>query len=207
MAAPITHIVLAKELLDSHPSIFSERDFFIGTSFPDIRHLHVIERNKTHNPETTLKKVLENKNSFHSGLLFHSLVDEMREKFIQKSNTYSLAPKSKCITQALKSVEDEILFHRIEDWRKIIMYTDSVLEEETTFSIDRKDIEKWHALLKDYFSDRPSKDTRKKFFVAIGFGEQDIEEIESTITLVKKNEKIVEILKGVYYNFNNLLRL
>ena len=108
MSAPITHIVIAKELLDTQPDTFSKRDFFIGTSFPDIRYLKVIERDKTHNPKTTLSEVLNTTNSFRSGLLFHSLVDEVREKSIQDNDIYSLIPKLKYITQALKLVEDEI---------------------------------------------------------------------------------------------------
>ena len=48
MAAPITHIVLASKVYDQFFSNFSKKDFLIGTSFPDIRYLKVIDRNTTH---------------------------------------------------------------------------------------------------------------------------------------------------------------
>lgn len=206
MATPITHIVLAKELLDTQPNSFSKKDFLIGTSFPDIRHLGVIERDKTHNPEVTLNEVLNTTNSFQSGLLFHSLVDEVREKFIQDNDIYSLVPKSKYIILALKLVEDEILFHRIDNWREITEYMNVVLDEEMVFQIEKDNLKRWHTLLRDYFSRKPTKDTRERFFMAIGFNKETIEEIEKIVSLVKKNEKAMEILKNVYSDFNSLLK-
>ena len=48
MAAPITHIALTEKIFDKFFKNKTRKDFFIGTSFPDIRYLKVIDRDKTH---------------------------------------------------------------------------------------------------------------------------------------------------------------
>src|SRR5438552_12343909 len=112
MAAPIAHIFLALEMLTGPFSgLFNEREFIIGTSFPDIRYLNVIDREKTHLSHVTLEEILQEPDSFKAGMLFHSFVDEQREKYIVAHGFYGELPSFIFITQVLKFAEDIILKH------------------------------------------------------------------------------------------------
>ena len=57
MAAPITHIVLTNKIFNKYFSNKEKGDFFIGASFPDIRYLKVIKREKTHFNNITLNEI------------------------------------------------------------------------------------------------------------------------------------------------------
>lgn len=48
MATPITHIVLTEKVFEKFFKDKTRKDFFIGTSFPDIKYLKVIDRDKSH---------------------------------------------------------------------------------------------------------------------------------------------------------------
>jgi hypothetical protein len=80
----------------------------MGTSFPDIRYLWVVNREFTHFEKLTIGNIRKDK-SFLAGIKFHSTLDEVREKFIVNNNTYELCRKSKYFTQSLKILEDIIL--------------------------------------------------------------------------------------------------
>jgi hypothetical protein len=83
MAAPIAHIFLAVQILVGPFKVMShEKEFIIGTSFPDIRYLKVIERAETHFENVTLNDIKKETNSFKAGMLFHSFVDQKREEYM-----------------------------------------------------------------------------------------------------------------------------
>lgn len=98
MAGPITHLVLTQKVYER---FFSQKDrgaFVVGTSFPDIRYLGVIEREKTHRPRVTLKQVLEAE-SFEAGVQFHVLVDVVRERFMKAYGMYELFDDNRYTSQ------------------------------------------------------------------------------------------------------------
>ncbi|MDP2932964.1 MAG: hypothetical protein Q8N81_02425, partial [bacterium] len=119
MAAPITHIVLAEKVFNKYFSDKKRKDFYVGTIFSDIRYLGAIDRKSTHSPlrELNLKDVKEEQNSFTAGLKFHSLVDDIRERFIESKNIHSMIPESKHKTQILKLLEDELYYNKINNWK------------------------------------------------------------------------------------------
>ena len=78
MATPITHVVLAAKIFDNIFKDKIKKDFFIGSLFPDIRYLKVIDRDKSHFENLKLKD-LKNDDSFLAGVKFHSIVDIARE--------------------------------------------------------------------------------------------------------------------------------
>lgn len=77
MAAPITHIVLADKVWAQFLSSFNKNDFFIGTSFPDIRYLKVINREKTHFKNQSINDI-KSDDSIIAGIKFHSIPLSMR---------------------------------------------------------------------------------------------------------------------------------
>ncbi len=93
MAAPIAHIFLAVQmLLGPLQGLFNEQEFILGTSFPDIRYLKVVQRADTHFTHVTLQDVLQEKSSFKAGMIFHSFVDEQREAYVVKNHFYKKFP-------------------------------------------------------------------------------------------------------------------
>ncbi len=204
MAAPATHIVLANKIFDSQFSNFSKKKFFIGAIFPDIGYLRVIERNKTHFNNVSLEGIKES-DDFRAGLLFHSLVDIVREQFMREKDVYSIIPQSKFIIQTLKLFEDELFYERVENWNDIANFFETILQEELSFQIIEKDVKKWHDILRDYFLKAPSSNNRKKFFKALNFTAEDIEEIEGNIKQMRDNEKLKDIIEEFYINFENLV--
>lgn len=204
MAAPITHIALTAKIFDTFFKDKVKRDFFIGTCFPDIRYLKVIEKEKTHFKDLSLAD-LKSESSFISGLKFHSILDIAREKFIVENDTYSLCPQSKYITHSLKLLEDELYYDEIGDFSEYINCLNEVLPDEINMGVSEKDIKKWHMLQTQYFQAKPSNKSITDFMVAINFTQEAIEEIFKNVRIMKKNKEIISILKKLYKNFDTLI--
>jgi hypothetical protein len=204
MAAPITHIALTEKIFDKFFKNKKKKDFFIGTLFPDIQYLKVIDRNKTHYNNLVLND-LEKDNSFLTGVKFHSILDIAREKFIVANNVYSLCPESKYITQSLKLLEDEIFYQHIEDWNEYIDYLNEILPDEINFGVAKSDIKKWHLLLQQYFLKQPNKRSITDFILGIDFSQEAADKINIDIEKMRANKKIINIIKNLYKNFDLLL--
>jgi len=152
MAAPIAHIFLAMQMLAGpFDGLFNEIEFIVGTSFPDIRYLKVISRDETHFCNVTLDDIVQEKDSFKAGMLFHSFVDEQREAYILAHKFYSKIPSFRFVTQSLKFAEDEIL-RTLFDSSEYSSYFDEILEQEKAYPINIKHIQTWHRFLGEYCS-------------------------------------------------------
>lgn len=93
MAAPLAHIFLAAKMLTGPlKGFFNEKEFIIGTSFPDIHYLKVIERSETHAAHISLKIIMQEKDSFKAGMLFHSFVDKQRKHYMTMHKLYEKLP-------------------------------------------------------------------------------------------------------------------
>ena len=149
MAAPLAHILLAVQILPTMPDK-DEKAFIIGTSFPDIRYLGCISREKTHLKNVTLDDIKKEKSSFKAGMMFHSLVDEVREKYMKNADVYKEIPKSMVTTQALKFNEDIILIDKLNNLDKYAHYFDDILPDELTL-VKAEYLNTWHKALKKYF--------------------------------------------------------
>jgi len=204
MAAPITHIALTEKVFDKLFKNKIKKDFFIGTLFPDIRYLKVINRDETHYNNLTVSN-LKNDESFLAGVKFHSILDQTRERFITKNNIYSLCPKSKYITQSLKILEDKIFYKNIKNPGIYANYLNKILPVEKEYNILEKDLKKWHSLLQKYFRKQPNQNTITNFILDIDFTENIANEINKNIATMRTNKKIIEIIKNLYNNFDLLI--
>jgi len=207
MAAPITHIVLTEKVFNKHFSDKKRKDFYIGTVFSDIRHLGVVDRKSTHFllQELELEDIKKEQNSFTSGLKLHSLVDDIRERFIESKNVYSLIPESKYKTQILKLLEDGLYYDKVNNWKEFIKFLDNILAEELSFNIQEKDIRRWHNILQNYFSKKPDKQVRENLAKELNFSEEGQREIVNLVEQIKSNEKIKQIIEEFYNNFESFL--
>lgn len=204
MALPITHIVLTEKIIDKFFKDKNKKDFFVGTSFPDIRYLGVIDRSKTHYSNLSIND-LRSDESFLAGLKFHSILDETREKFILENNIYSLCPESKYITQSLKFLEDEIFYDHIKDWSVYIEYFNQVLECEKFYKIKQEYIIKWHKILQKYFQYKPDYNSITNFIIGMGFTEKIADEIKDNISIMKQKTDIMSIINHLYEKFDQLI--
>lgn len=213
MAAPIAHIFLAVQMLSGpFNGLFNERDFIIGTSFPDIRYLKVVERAETHFTNVTLQNIAQEKDSFKAGMLFHSFVDEQREAYVVEHHFYEMIASFRFTSQSLKFAEDEILKSKF-DIEKYTPYFDGILEIERMYGIDEKHIQAWHTFLQGYFNGNYSgQDLIMKYF---DLNEPDAyfikrwlfswyyaRKMQSTMSDVIESEKMKSLILDFYEHFS-----
>jgi hypothetical protein len=225
MAAPVTHILLAFQILPSLPDK-DIKEFIIGTSFPDIRYLNCISREKTHVKNITLDDIKREESSFKAGMMFHALVDEIRDKFMKENNIYSLVPKSMVTPHALKFNEDILLFNKISNWNNISEYFDTILPEELAL-VKNEYLQTWHKAIKRYISNFLIEKNRFKFLkrcakrrfgiiektflnnikrsALVKVNEILYAKLERLINAANTNLKIKELVDKFYVEFINLL--
>jgi hypothetical protein len=206
MASQITHVVLAKKISDDLFNKFDQAAFLIGTIFPDIQYLKVIEREKTHFKNLSFKNVLKEENSFVAGMKYHSLVDEIREKYMIEKGIYTLIPSSRFVTQALKAYEDEVLYSNGSDWSIVITYLNTLLPEEIGLVEKVDKVKTWHSLMQEYFKKPPADISRKNFILRFGFSEDIANEINGLISEMRQDSKIRGIILNFYENWNLLIK-
>jgi hypothetical protein len=204
MAAPVTHILLAHQVFKKYFATKNPRDFYIGTSFPDIRYLGHIERQETHFAQPSLSELITLP-AFAAGLKFHSLVDLVREDFVRSRNAYSLVPESPYLTQALKLFEDQVLYDRISTWPEIIKFFDDILPAETAYSVPLTDIQNWHRFLQAYLSYQPDSQSIRIFVAAIGRPVEMAEEMIRLVELMQQSPELRQIVVDLYEGFEQLI--
>src|SRR5579863_8628809 len=212
MAAPIAHIFLAVQMLASlFHGLFNEREFIIGTSFPDIRYLRVVSREETHFSHVTLDDILEETDSFRAGMLFHSFVDEQREAYIVAHGFYGKIPSFKFTTQSLKFAEDEIL-RTIFNSAHYRSYFNEIIAQERMYNIDEKHIKMWHTYLQEYVNGAYScKDLIMKYFDMLEPNAWAIKrwlfmwiyatKMEKVVQFIAKNKWAKKLILDFYVNF------
>jgi hypothetical protein len=204
MANQITHIALAKnaQKLISHST---DKDFMMGTVFPDIRYLGVIDRSKTH-LHGTLEEVLKEKNNFLAGMKFHALVDHVREKYMIENGIYDFIPKSKLITQSLKCAEDVLYYEKVKNWPEIVSYFNEIKPEELEFGISKEDLARWHKILQNYFAVAPTNRTRAGLILGLGFSEDVVMEINALTNQILNDQNVVIVILEFWKHFDHLVR-
>lgn len=151
MAGPVTHIVLALQALALMPDK-NPQEFIIGTSFPDIRYLGVISREQTHfnNSPISFDEVKREQDSFKAGMMFHVLVDQVREQEVIKQGLYGMIPRSTYAGSVLKLNEDILLHKYLQDLPLICSYFDTVLDQERAFGVDQQYLRAWHRMIQQF---------------------------------------------------------
>ncbi len=187
-AGPVMHIILGQQWLNVYAPDYTEEEkklFLLGTVFPDIRYLGVIKREQSHFKGVTLQKVLKANNPFQRGMLFHSFVDEYREKFVHRvaiEKKISGVPTQWRGT-LLKLVEDQLL-HEKYNWSQIKMFLGTIPEEEKNFGIEAHALTQWHTGLAFYFSATPSFILTQLSLFDQGILSLDAEQVKLWSTLI-----------------------
>jgi hypothetical protein len=205
MAAPITHIVLANKIYEQKFPQQNKQEFFVGTSFPDIRYLGVIERDETHRGPESIEAI-QGMSSFEAGVNFHQLVDNKREKYLQEHAVYDLVSNTDLIILAVKLLEDEIIYNNILDWQEYASFFTHALKQEIAYGIEQKDIQRWHKLLSSYISHKPNSESRKNLLLELGFSTESAKKINTTVQSLAENKKLVGIVNDFYNNFEEIIK-
>lgn len=213
MPTPITHVVLTNKVFKTYFKDKNEKEFFIGTLFPDIRFLGVIDREKTHFSDIKLDD-LKDEDAFNAGLKFHSLVDcicwkkfkNLKDVFSNKYDSIEFE-RAKIRLRGFQLAVDEILYDQIEDWNKFVSFIDTALSQEISFGVSKNDVQKWHQLIQKYLSRKPNDHFRKQLFQELHFPDKTINTINELINEIKVDDVIVKETKNLYNNFETLLQL
>jgi hypothetical protein len=188
MSFPITHIVLAQQALDKSKKKVNKRDFFLGVSFPDIRYLGVIDREKTHNLDHP-------KNDFELGMKAHSEADLFRFNFMEKRLA---SVKNHLEDMAIKIVEDYILYDYLDDWQQYSDYFLELIEAEKNWVDDQAALEFWHQALRKYLSQKPNDQQIKSLAAAMGLPTEFVEQLLANFHKFKDNPEVIESIQALY---------
>jgi hypothetical protein len=205
MATQVTHIATADKLFDSCFSKFSKKDFYIGTTFPDIRYLGDVTRDQTHFYDLNLQNILKEENSFMAGLKFHCLVDLVREDFVSKEGIYSLFSTSDSKYTVPKLLEDELFYNKLKNWEEIIDFYNNILPEEETYPIPLHNIERWHKNLQGYFKHSPNDESRLKHATDLGMAPDRVNELNRALAELRTKPQAIEVAEDFYNNLEGLL--
>lgn len=204
MAAPATHIILAKKVFDKYCPDKNEADFFRGTEFADIRYIANIDRNLTHFMQVTLDEII-NADAFTAGLKTHSLVDLTREKAVIDAKLYDIMPESKYLSQILKCYEDQLIYNQVSDWQKYVDFFDQVSDLELTFGITQQTILQWHSIISESLS-TASTDEKIILFLSKKMGLNDAEkEIIPILNQLKQKPNVKETFLNYVESFEQII--
>lgn len=204
MAGPLSHIIYAEKVLRD---LLPDKDgklFIIGTLFPDIRALKVIDRDATHIVNVMFDDVRREQDSFRAGMLFHSLIDTTREALVRQHNAYANLPDSYLSTVALKMCEDMRLYPKSTSWPLYISYLQTIAPQEKQFNIPVEKLEKWHVMHQVFFADSSPFDN-VEFFLSLGFTQEQIAELFELVKKIRKDHVTDIYLDDFYENLEGYL--
>lgn len=163
-AAPLTYLVLAEKFLTHCSADESQKTaFLLGTLFPNIGSIATIPTENPHGKQThqkgiDLKRVLMSPSPFVAGMRLHALIDEIRENLQIKWKISSWIAEFEALDPStlLTLIEDEILFDELNT-DMFSSFLDVIAEEELMGGLPSETIKNWHAFVKSYTANKPSK--------------------------------------------------
>jgi hypothetical protein len=204
MAAPITHIALADSIFDTYFEGKSRRLFMIGTLFPSIEYLRVLGRDRSHFRNIHVSELIS-QNSFSAGFKFHSLVDQIRDEFLESHAAYYSFPKNDLSIRALKFLEDDIFYDMVSNWSEYCSYFEGITDEERKYGIDGDAIMHWHKAVSQYCRKKPTDEVRIDFVQWLGFSQEVAKETNDALKEMRNDAAVVEMIKDLYRNFKYLI--
>ena len=105
----------------------------------------------------------------------------------------------------LKIFEDQVLYEKVKNWWIISIYFNEVYKEETDFWIKDISINSWHKLLQDYMKQIPQEESIRRFIAAIWLNQDISTEIVWIVHTLQSNNKVKQIIKDFYDQFETLL--
>jgi hypothetical protein len=206
MATQITHTALTERVFDQYFYKFDKQNFTIGALFPDIRYMAGINRGITHFENVGFQEILDEKNEFLAGMLYHSYIDKTRQQWLTGNGIYNLIPYDYHWVQALKFYEDRLYYDDVKNWSVIKDFLKKIIPEELKFNIDGGVIKLWHDMLTNYFSFDPKTNTILETSKKIGMPEDVAADINLHIEVIQKNKQITDLCKQFHDDFETILK-
>jgi len=151
MPAPLMHIALAIIALKGPFNNTNKKDFILGTSFPDIRYLKVIDRKQTHVKDIVWNRIDQKQSNFKLGYLFHSWIDNIFDEFIRNNDIPKKLQSKTYSTQSFKFFADKIIYNKMKSsFAEVDCYFDDINKEELSFGIQKEAVMQWHKWILKY---------------------------------------------------------
>lgn len=205
MAGEVGHVVYAARLLTYLGERVQDPSYWVGTLFPDIRHLGVVSRNRTHPRDVTLKSLI-GANDFQTGLRVHAWIDATREQFLRDHHLKEKIPWHPFAPFCLNLLEDELLYSHFDDWNLINRALNRTYPDEAVYCSVPATLKTWHTILQQYLLHPPSDASRRELARAIGLSENMAEESTKVIQLLKDNKATHALLDEFWRHLEDLLR-
>lgn len=200
MAAPVSH------LLFTH--VFSgtvSDDFLAGVSFPDIRYLGSVGRERTHSYDV---QDFSDTVSFVSGMAFHQYIDEVRGEYWRIHGIYENLPESPFSAQALKFCEDIILYNMVEDWQPYIqaLSKDQKIPSRFKDMLPTQEIEQWYETLTQYISKKPTLSDIITLMDNVGLDSHLTAKVAGIMSTILDDEALILDIKQYYIDLSETVR-
>ncbi len=212
-ACPATHVYFAELYFEKCKPEYSSKEraaFLRGTLFPDIRSYVGISRSKTHDKNVKLADVQNAKNAFTAGKLFHTYVDEKREKIAQREKIYNevlILPRRYQGT-FIKLVEDELCHSKINN--KVTVAALKSTDKEAEQLVARHKVRGWHRLMSNYLKQSPLTLLKERVKNKQGYLKLDADMVVLCSGLLedfKENEKVKTYMNTLVSEFEKLLTI
>ena len=198
MASQIAHIVYAQKYFEKHPSKKNKDEFILGCLLPDIRRIDErIRRKDTHLCFDPIDLIFNNLTSFETGWKFHLYCDMKREDILNRHNFYSLKYTTEFWQQPAKMLEDELVYDTYNNWEKLYLYFNDPPYFETVENMTQETFGLWYAILAQYIREKPTNNSIKNFISKQPSIASHASDIVSAVDKLRKDDKVVEILKKV----------
>lgn len=195
MASQIAHVVYALNFLKkSNRKTLNKKMFLLGCTFPDIiRTSDELSKEITHD-KFDINLSFDKINSFNSGWKFHIYCDKNREKILKKSFFYEIPDTKNGSYAANKILEDILIYDEYKKhYKKIIPYFYNIPFLNINF-IKQSIINKWYMTIAEYISEKPHEKSIRIMLKAFNTPNTQIEEIVTSINILKKNDRVVHTL-------------
>lgn len=203
MPSPITHIVLADKVYDEHFSRFDKRQFFVGTSLPDIRYVAGLDRKATHHSDW---RIIDGDSAFSAGVKLHLMVDIIFDQFMKRFGIFDFSKRDDPAIRVFKLFLDELLYDKVSYWPEIAEWMRSVPYDEIDSGLaDRESVDKWYGALGDYFASGPDNDSRRKLSAVVIAG-ADIDKANAMVAKMRNDNGLTGLAGAFYERFDALLR-
>lgn len=205
MAGEIGHVVYAARVLTYLGDRVRDPLYWVGTLFPDIKHLGVVSRHRTHPAAVTLQ-TLVGKSDFDTGMRVHSWIDATREQFLSRAHIKETLPWHPFVPHALKLLEDELLYDHFDDWNLIHRLLNQTYPPEAYYVQSRKFLLDWHTVVQRYVARRPTDVTRQALGEAIGLSAASAAEVNTVVARLRHDGRAQQVLTRFWQHLETLLR-
>jgi hypothetical protein len=205
MAGEIGHVVYAARLLTYLRDQVEDPEYWVGTLFPNIRHLNVPSRHMTHPHHVGLSSLAGN-TDFATGLRVHSWVDATRSHYFAQEHMKELLPWHPLVPYAFDLLEDELLYSHFDDWNLIHRLLNTVHKAELLYTAASSDILQWHSTLQHYVKKSPTDRSRYDFSRAVGLSDATANEVNDIVDVLRDNPSAERLLKKFWQHLEHLLR-